>query len=98
MLDPDGDAEEPCNECNLPSDVVHRYPSDLPFANHIHCFDTLNRPPRRVKRPKALTGSDPAFDRSVVLLHDIVQVAHWPASAASAQFSGPLQFSDDLWI
>jgi site-specific DNA recombinase len=30
--------------------------------------------------------------------HDIVQVAYWPATTASAQFTGPLQFSDDLRI
>jgi hypothetical protein len=98
MLDCDVDVEEPGDECDLSSNVVLRYPSNLPFTNHVHRFDTLNRLPCRVKGPKALTSSNAAFDCSVVLLHDIVQVAYGSATTASAQFAGSLQFSDDLRI
>jgi hypothetical protein len=30
---------------------------------------------------------DPAFDRSVVLFKDIVQVLNWPVAAAFSQYS-----------
>ena len=38
------------------------------------------------------------LDRSVILLHDIVQVANRPASAAAAQFSAMPEFGNDLRI
>ena len=57
-----GETEETVDERNLPGDVALRQPPHLPFANHVHCLDTLNRSPRRVKRSEALHRSDPAFD------------------------------------
>ena len=93
-----GDSEEPCNKCYLPSDVILRQPSHLSLADHVHRLDTLNRSRRRIERAKPLTGSYPSFDRSVILLHDVVQVAHWPAPASSSELSGALEFCNDLWI
>jgi hypothetical protein len=43
------EAEQTGNERNLPGDVALRQPPYLPFANDVHCLDTLNRSPRRVK-------------------------------------------------
>jgi hypothetical protein len=34
-----------------------------------------------------LTGSHPPFDRPVILLDDVVQIAHRSASTTSTQFS-----------
>jgi hypothetical protein len=45
-----------------------------------------------------LTRSDPPLDCSVVLLNDVVQVADGPAPAAPAEFTGPLQFRNDVRI
>jgi hypothetical protein len=38
--------------------------------------------------PESLTGSHPPFDRSVILLDDVVQVTYWAASTTSSEFSG----------
>jgi hypothetical protein len=67
-----GEAEETVDERNLPSDVALCQPPHLVLPNDVHCLDTLNRSPRRVKRSEALHGSHPAFDGSVILLHHIV--------------------------
>ena len=64
------------------------------FANHVHRFDTLNHPPGRVKRSEALHGSDPAFDRTVILLHHIIEIANRSTTAAPTEFLSPLQFID----
>ena len=88
--------EETCYECNLSYDVVFRQPSDLALANHIHRLDTLNGSCRRIEGAESLTGSHPAFDRSVILLHDVVQVAYRAASATSSEFSAALELSDGL--
>jgi hypothetical protein len=37
-----------------------------------------------------LTGSHPPFDRPVILLDDVVQIAHRSASITSTQFSSRL--------
>jgi hypothetical protein len=91
-----GETEEPGYECHLPNDVVLRQPSHLSFADHVHRLDTLNGSPRRIERAKPLTGSNAPFDRSVILLHDVVQVAHRPASqrrpSCPAPLSSPITF------
>src|SRR3984893_12278057 len=93
-----GEPEELCNERDLPSDVILRHPPYLSFANHVHRLDTLNRSRRRIKGPEALTSSHSPFDRPVILLHDIVEVADWTAATAAAEFSGALQFCNNLRI
>jgi hypothetical protein len=50
-------------------------------------LESLKRSPCRVKGSESLTRSDPAFDGSVVLLHNIIQVAYGPASALPAEFA-----------
>jgi hypothetical protein len=47
-----GDCEETWNERNLSSDIVLWYPPNLAFADHVNCFDALNRSPRRDKDRK----------------------------------------------
>jgi arsenite methyltransferase len=93
-----GEPEEPCNERDLPSDVILRQPPHLSLADHVHRLDTLNRSRRRIKGPEALTSSHSSFDCSVILLHDVVEVADWTAATATAEFSGALQFCNDLRI
>jgi hypothetical protein len=41
------DAEQAGNERNLPGNIAFRFPSDLPFADHVYRFDSLHRPLRR---------------------------------------------------
>ena len=71
-----------------------RQPSNLPLPNRVHDFDALNRSPRRVKRPEALHGSDPAFHCPVILLHYIVEIANESGVAAPAKFPSALEFID----
>jgi hypothetical protein len=47
----------------------------------------LDRSARRVEFAKALLGFHPSFDRSMILLQDVVQVLDRPMSAAAAQGS-----------
>jgi hypothetical protein len=67
----DRDSEQTCNECGLPKDVILWQPPDLSLADHVHRFNTPDRPPRRVKRSETLTGSHPPFDCLMILLHHI---------------------------
>jgi len=90
--------QAPCDKRDLPSNVVLGQPPHLSVTDYVHRHDTLNRPRRRIKRPEALTRSYPPFDRSVILLHYVVEVADRTAPAASSEFSGALKFSDDLRI
>jgi hypothetical protein len=88
--DSDCDSEESGNERNLSENVALLQPPDLPLANHVHRLNTLNRPPRRVKRPEALTCSYAAFDRPMILLHHIVKIANGSTMAAPAEFLSSL--------
>ena len=44
-----GEVEQGRNECGLRDCIVLRYPSRAPLPDHVHCFDALQRPPRRQK-------------------------------------------------
>jgi hypothetical protein len=85
------DTRNALNEADLSNDIALRYPPHLSLANHIHCFDFLSRPPRRVERPEALTRADPPLYGSMVLLHYIVQIPYGSATTASTQFAGRFQ-------
>jgi hypothetical protein len=93
-----GETEETVNERNLPGDVALRQPPHLPFTNHLHCFDTLNRSASRVKRAEALHGSDPAFDGPVVLLYYVIEKPYRTTPTAPTEFTAPLQFVNDLRV
>jgi hypothetical protein len=60
----------------------------LPFPDHVHRLIALNGSPGRVKFPEALLGMDPAFDRTMVLLDDVIQVLDgaMPTPAAKQPF------------
>ncbi len=72
---------------NLTPNIVPAYPPNLPLPDHVHGFVALNRSPRRLEFSKALLGIDAAFDRSVILLQDIVQVLHRSVPTAAAKDS-----------
>ena len=77
--------EQPVDELNLAPHIRAAHPPRLPLPNHVHCLVSLDCPPRRVKLAKPLFGLYPSFDRSMVLLQDIVQVLDRPMAAAAAQ-------------
>ena len=77
--------EQPVDELHLSPNIRAAHPPHLPLPNHVHGLVSLDCSPRRVKLAKPLLGLHPSFDRSMVLLQDIVQVLDRPMSAAAAQ-------------
>jgi hypothetical protein len=86
------------DELDLPSEFVFRQPSHLAFPDHVHSFVALNRPPRSIKRSKALAGVHPALDCSMVLLHNIVQIRAGSTAAPAPPFPFLLQLRDHLRV
>jgi hypothetical protein len=76
--------EQPVDELNLPPNIRTAHPPHLPLPNHVHRLISLNRSPRRKEFTKALLGLHSSFDRSMILLQDVVQVLDRPMSAAAA--------------
>ena len=89
-----GQFKERIDELNLTPNIFPAYPTNLPFPDHVHGFVALNRSPRRLEFSKALLGVDAAFDRSVILLQDIVQVLHRSVPTATAKNSFLLYVGD----
>lgn len=56
---------------------------ELPLANAMRKLDTRQRDGRGSKRLKARHGSAAAFDRAMVLLDDVVEIAATPDDDAS---------------
>src|SRR5215510_10749386 len=54
--------------------------------------------PTPMKRSESLAGVNPSVDRSMILLHDVVQVRTGTAAAPPAEFALLLQFCHDLGI
>jgi hypothetical protein len=52
------------------------------FPNHVHRLIALNCSLRRMEFPEALLGIDPAFDRTMILFNDVIQV--WDRAMATA--------------
>ena len=74
-----------CTESVANSRTAH--PPYLPLPDHGHRLISLNRSPSRVTFAKALLGLHSSFDRSMILLQDVVHVSNRPMSAAAAQGS-----------
>ena len=53
----------------------------------MHSLVSLDYSPRRLKLAKSLLGFQASFDRSMILLHDVVQVLDWPVAATASQDS-----------
>jgi hypothetical protein len=83
-----GQFEELVDELNLTPNVSPANPPSLPFPKHVHRLISLNCLPSRLELSKSLLGVHSAFDRSMVLLKDIIQVLHRSVPTTAAQ--GPL--------
>ena len=79
--------EQLVDELNLSPNIRTAHPLRLPLPDHVYCLVSLDRSPRRVKFTKALLGLHSSFDRSMILLQDVVQVSDRPVAAASSQDS-----------
>jgi hypothetical protein len=62
-------------------------PPRLPLPNHVYSLVARNRSPCCSELAKALLGLHSSFDRSMILLQDVVQILDRSMAAASAQSS-----------
>src|SRR5664279_336081 len=62
-------------------------PPRLALPDHVHRLVSLDRSPGCLEFAKALLGLHSSFDRSMILLQDVVQVLDRSMSAAAAQGS-----------
>ena len=79
--------EQVVDELNLSPHIRTAHPPRLPLPDHVHGLVALDRSPRRLKLTKPLLGFHASFDRSVILLQDVVQVLDWPVAATASQES-----------
>ena len=63
---------------NLSPNIRTAHPPHLPLPDHVHDLVSLDRSPRRVEFTQALLGLHSSFDRSMILLQDVVQALDWP--------------------
>src|SRR5260370_10158831 len=82
-----GKFEQLVDELILTPNISPAHPANLSLPHHVDRFITLNRSSRRLELSESLLGVPSSFDRSMVLLDDVVQVLHCPVSAATAHRS-----------
>src|ERR1019366_8814298 len=79
--------EQVVDELILFANISVADPPRLALPDHVHRLVALNRSPGGLEFAKALLGLHPSFDRSMILLQDVVQVLDRSMSAAAAQGS-----------
>ena len=79
--------EQLVDELNLSPTIQTAHPPRLPLPDHVHGLVALDRSPRRVECTKALLRLHASFDRSMILLHDVVQVLDRSVAATAWQDS-----------
>src|ERR1700730_1043048 len=66
--------EQLVDEPILLANIIVADPPRLSLPDHVHSLVSRNRSPCRAELAKALLGLHASFDRSVILLQDVVQV------------------------
>src|SRR6202166_803767 len=79
--------EQLIDELILLANSIAADPACLPLADHVHRLVSLYRSPGRLELAKVLLGLHSSFDRSMILLQDVVQILHRSMAAAAAQGS-----------
>lgn len=69
-----GQPEYICNESDVTYYIISTYPPNLSLPDTMHRLVALNRSPSRMEVPEALLGLHPPFDRSMILLKNVIQV------------------------
>ena len=77
--------EQLVNELNLSPNIRPAHPPCLSLPDHVHSLVALDGSPRRLKLAKPLLGFHAAFDRSMILFHDVVHVLDRPVAATASQ-------------
>ena len=66
--------EDAFHEADLFNDFALCQPSNLSFADYVHCFIALDGSYRARERAEAEARIDPPFDRTVILLDNVVEI------------------------
>jgi hypothetical protein len=80
------------------SDVALCQPSNLSFADHVHCFIALDRSLRARERAEAEARLDPPFNRTVILFDNVIEIRDDATTASLAEYMSPLQFVNNTGI
>jgi len=79
--------EQLVDEPILLAKIIVADPPRLPLADHVHRLVSRNRSLRCSELAKALLGLHSSFDRSMILLQDVVQILDGSMPTATAQSS-----------
>src|SRR5437763_8328078 len=80
------------------SDVSFCQPSNLSFADHVHCFIALDRSLRARERAEAEARLYAPFDGTVILLDNVVEVRDDTTATSLPECMSPLQFVNNTGI
>src|SRR4051794_12799175 len=94
----DTEPEDGFYEADLFSDVALCQPSNLSFADHVHCFIALDCLLRARKRAEAEARLDPPFDGTVILLDNVIEIRDHATATSLAECMRPLEFVDNTGI
>jgi len=82
-----GQFQELVDELNVTPNISSTsHPPNLPLPQYVNRLITLNDSPRLLEFSEPLLGVHPAFDRSVVLLQNVVQVLYGSMPATAAEY------------
>ena len=79
--------EQLVDELILLANIIVADPPRLPLPDHMDSLVSRNRSPCCSELAKALFGLHSSFDRSMILLQDVVQILHRSMATAAAQGS-----------
>src|SRR5205823_800654 len=72
-----GEAEQFADEVSLADRISFGHPSHSALPDHIHCLDTLQRPPSTLKRSIALGQPNSFLNRPVSCSITLLRYLHW---------------------
>lgn len=80
-------SKEAGDDGNLPGNVSFPHPSHLSLPNHVHHLVSLQRSPCRFKGKEAHPRLDQAFDKTMVLFHQVIEVFDLPQFDTLGKYS-----------
>ena len=91
------ESEEFIEEEDQSQHIPFGQPPHLAFSDHVHHLVSLDRPPGPRKRSESLAGVNPSFDRSMILLHDVVQSKDRYGSGTAGRVCPPASVLPGPW-
>src|ERR1019366_2886099 len=79
--------EQLVDEPILLANIIVADPPRLPLPDHVHRLVSRDRSLSCSELAKVLLGRHSSFDRSMIVLQDVVQILDWSMPAAAAQGS-----------